>query len=212
MQDIPSLRQIHQSRTGHSFGFEGLGLEASFGNLLWDIRTYVELIELFCARISRAQDLAQLATYRNLIQYRLLSIQPDTGDERRQVCRLGALIFSYGVVYPLPDRGPLDTLTAQLKGMLQFQEILDLDNDVLLWLNMIAVMAAVGTSEMDWLALNLAHLSDAMQVRSWQDVRKLMHTYLWSDQACNKGGSDIWQCVAAVVQDNTWREFHAAPC
>ncbi|OAG35398.1 hypothetical protein AYO21_10408 [Fonsecaea monophora] len=56
--------------------------------------------------------------YRNLIQYRLLRL-PRYENREEELCRLGAMIFSYGVIYPVARPRPLRMLVAQLRNALE---------------------------------------------------------------------------------------------
>ncbi|KIW78480.1 hypothetical protein Z517_08316 [Fonsecaea pedrosoi CBS 271.37] len=56
--------------------------------------------------------------YRNLIQYRLLRL-PRYENREEELCRLGAMIFSYGVIYPVARPRPLRMLVAQLRNALK---------------------------------------------------------------------------------------------
>ncbi|KIX95697.1 uncharacterized protein Z520_08404 [Fonsecaea multimorphosa CBS 102226] len=56
--------------------------------------------------------------YRNLIQYRLLRL-PGYEQRVEELCRLGAMIFSYGVIFPVAKPKPLRTLAKHLKNALE---------------------------------------------------------------------------------------------
>src|SRR6202012_633859 len=53
-----------------------------------------------------------------LLQYRLLCL-PEYQQAGEELCRLGALIFSYGVIFPVARRKPLDVLVTRLRTALK---------------------------------------------------------------------------------------------
>ncbi|OAP65189.1 hypothetical protein AYL99_01161 [Fonsecaea erecta] len=56
--------------------------------------------------------------YRNLIQYRLLRL-PGCENQLEELCRLGAMIFSYGVIFPVARPEPLRLLVKRLRSALE---------------------------------------------------------------------------------------------
>ncbi|KIW73408.1 hypothetical protein PV04_01530 [Phialophora macrospora] len=100
--------------------------DTDFKDLLLDMRMYCRQLE----RIADGTDNDSLQTLsdtsvswetnvsRNIIQYRLLCL-PRYQDDDEELCRLGALIFSYGVVYPVARRKPMDILVEQLRTALE---------------------------------------------------------------------------------------------
>jgi Fungal specific transcription factor domain len=181
------------------FGFIDLPIETDFEDILWDMRTYIDLMELHCDGLFVNPEPARLATYRNLIQYRLLSLKWNTKNTRLSICRLAALIFSFGVIYPLADPDPLQQLCDDLQKLLErTPEIAD---DFIIWATMLGGIAALGTDRQDWFVQRLVAACRKRELRTWKSVKSGMRTFLWSERACDPGGLELWlQIVEAQCQ------------
>ena len=76
--------------------------ETDFQDLLLDMRMYCRQLENIIDEVERAGTDSSVTwetnVHRNLIQYRLLRLRKYRHNED-EICRLGALIFSFGVIY-----------------------------------------------------------------------------------------------------------------
>lgn len=104
-----------------------LGFSAELSQLFEAIRSYVHILEgIETRRI--ALDLPKIADQRNFIQHSALSLPPGVqisgpypeGLLLYDACRITALIFCLGVVFPLPyEASPLPILVDMLKQELE---------------------------------------------------------------------------------------------
>jgi len=178
------------------FGFIDLPIETDFEDILWDMRTYIDLMDLHCDGLFVNPEPARLATYRNLIQYRLLSLKWNTINTRLSICRLAALIFSFGVIYPLADPDPLQQLCDDLRKLLErMPEIAD---DFIIWATMLGGIAALGTDRQDWFVQRLVAACRKRELRTWKSVKTGMRTFVWSERACDPGGLELWLQIVEV--------------
>jgi hypothetical protein len=100
--------------------------DTDFKDLLLDMRMYCRQLERIADDIDDdgLQTLSDSSVSwetnvsRNLIQYRLLGL-PKYQDDDEELCRLVALIFSYGVIYPVARRKSMDILVKQLRTALE---------------------------------------------------------------------------------------------
>ncbi len=92
--------------------------DADLQDPLLDMRMYCRQLERIVDEIdcdgSDSSVTWETNVNRNLIQYRLLHL-PTYRNNDEEICRLGALIFSFGVIYPVARRKPLLMLVAQLE-------------------------------------------------------------------------------------------------
>lgn len=100
--------------------------DIEFQDLLLDMRMYCRHLAKLVDR-DDADDLQSLSdtsvpwetnVTRNIIQYRLLRLPRYTRNDE-EICRLAALIFSFGVIYPVARRKPLDRLLTYLTAAFQ---------------------------------------------------------------------------------------------
>lgn len=200
------------------FTFNAENLENSFGQL-GDVGLNLELVEVFQAmKIYTSMleayidgclvdpDLIQFCDQRNLIQHQLLSL-PSADNlsgislQKKQVyevCRISGIIYSIGVIFPLPGlTTPLTSLSRTLKHHLQYCDLnlyLSLTDliDIFLWAITIGGVAATGTHERQWFVKSLKRVAAAAQLDQWSDLKRSLKRILWLDNACDNAGQQVW--------------------
>ncbi|OQV02615.1 hypothetical protein CLAIMM_07774 [Cladophialophora immunda] len=121
------VRMIRPPRERLNEAFPALG-DVDFKDLLLDMRMYCRDLDRVAAEsgVSASGDDADLVpasvawethVYRNLIQYRLLRL-PRYESPEEELCRLGAMVFSYGVIFPVARPEPSRALVKQLRTAL----------------------------------------------------------------------------------------------
>jgi hypothetical protein len=200
------------------FTFKADDLEDSFGPL-GKIRLSPELVEVFQAMkiytsmleayidgSSLEPDLSKFCDQRNLLQHQLMSllsadkISGLSLQEKQvyEVCRISGIIYSIGVIFPLPDLTiPLTSLSRTLKHHLQVCDLnlylllTDLI-DIFLWAITMGGVAATGTHERAWFVKSLKRQAVAVQLSQWSDLKQSLKRILWLDSACDKAGQQLW--------------------
>jgi len=155
------------------------------------MQAYCELVSLYCDASASTPRLEVIAAHRNLIQYRLLSREAGSGQS--ELCRVVALIFSYGVIYPFPNPEPMALLVSRLEMVIQEVTV---DCELLLWALVIGGIGAARTSPEAWYIKELIKLRRRMNLRSWNEAKMILRDYLWLDRACDQGALELWLCVS----------------
>ena len=194
--DLPVLRQRQQAATGAALHFPTAELEEAFLVTIWDIRCYLDMVEAHGKGSWRPGQQTPLATYRNVIQHRLLSIDSDPSKPHRELWRLAVLLFSSVVVYPLQNRAPMLYYMSDITRLLESGR--HVDGDFRLWLLMLGGMAAENEPLQSWYVTQLKEIIGT-QRRLWSDIRAVLHGFLWLDSACGEGGLELW---LRVLQDS----------
>lgn len=194
--DIPVVRQRHQEETIIPFSFPVVALEGDFQDLLWDIRCYLDRVQVYYVGTWTTPPHIPLALFRNLIQHRILSIDRDVSNISRELCRLAVLLFSSVVVYPLQNLAPMQQYLEELTRILQNPN--DIDADFKLWLLFLGAMATA--DQMTW---QLWYISELRYLvprygRDWLTVRGVLKSFLWLDTACGEGALEVWQRVMLI--------------
>lgn len=165
------------------------------------------------------QDMSML---RDLIEHSLLSYEFIENSLDEQLCWTVCLIFVHCVVYPLPNRAPLEILLDRLIGLssqsikLRREERRGTNLDPTLstsactisfhaWAAMIGAMACHPTDSSRrnvFFAQFRAALAalDALS-SSWKPVKSLVQQFIWLDRACDKGGLAIFEACREYVDD-----------
>jgi hypothetical protein len=184
--EVASLRHKHQEeRPASPFG--QLHLDEEFTDLLADMQAYCELVDRYCDASASAPSRGVMSVHRNLIQYRLLSREAGSGES--ELCRIVALIFSYGVIFPFPDPQPMALLVKRLEMVVQEVKA---DNELLLWALVMGGIGAACTSSEAWYMKELIKLTWRMNLRSWSKAKNILRDYLWSDRTCDQGALELW--------------------
>lgn len=171
----------------------------NFKDLLLDMRMYCRLLNRSYDDLQTALSSWEMNIQRNLIQYRLLSL-PRGEDE---ICRLAALIFSHGVIFPLARMHPLRILVRQLVAeMERHVEWDDNPSEFLLWVTVVGGIAAAGSLREGFYLRALKRLATDLHVVGYGDLRDIMHNYLWLDRACDNGATQLWMRAMSVGEES----------
>lgn len=212
---------LNESRRGMSLqtmlGFLQSDVERGFGRLqdigvTWQMAealqagyTYVNIVK---ACLGGSYDESLLADQRNCTQYTLLSLPPSTDlptytshpteSTTYEACRLATLVFSVGVIFPIPTPNtPLPRLSQQLHSVLQQPTSTGLWTSPnaripLIWILILGGIAATNTPQRPFFVSALAETAHRSGLSSWQDVKRILEMMLWYDLACDEAGELLW--------------------
>lgn len=184
-----------------------LGLSPELSQLFEAVRSYIHILEGIEKR-RIPLDLSKIADQRNFIQHSALCLPPGIQIAGRDpmglllydACRIAALIFCLGVVFPLPyETSPLPVLADKLKQ--ELEKILKIpwpllesrrENDVLLWVVVMGGIAAAGTGKRPWFAAQIRDLARKNGVRGWSELAIIMERMLWLGSTCDHAGRELW--------------------
>nr|XP_036574323.1 MFS sugar transporter [Colletotrichum truncatum]XP_036582396.1 MFS sugar transporter [Colletotrichum truncatum]KAF6780735.1 MFS sugar transporter [Colletotrichum truncatum]KAF6791100.1 MFS sugar transporter [Colletotrichum truncatum] len=164
----------------------------NFREILLDLKLCCRLIHTFHGRIALDSETSKFISYRNLIMYRLLSLPLGQAE----ICRLTTLIFSYGVIYPLPDPRVIRKLASQLNEAILSRSLTESEDDkFLLWAAVIGGIAAAGTSIYGSFVLEVRRYARSLELREWDSVLDILKEYIWLGKACDAGGKALWMAA-----------------
>ena len=116
-----------------------------------------------------------------------------------EVCRLSTLLFACGVTFPTPTSSGWDrNLVGAIKTTI---EMLSFDNepaiflDTLLWVTVLAGIAAQNTDERDWFVDTICGIVLERGLSLWDDVKVILLSFLWMEIACDRGAALLWDEV-----------------
>lgn len=168
-------------------------------------------IDLHQHGVKTISDMELFIDNRNAIQHRLMSLQG--GDELLseevsspliyESMRLVGIIYSAAVTFPMPPyQGIFRRLTSRLKPILEESRVdpcWQTDPNSLLWVLIIAGIAALDSEERNWYVQTLADVSRSLNLWDWSDVVTRMSPYLWLGSACGSGGRLLWSEVVCCM-------------
>ena len=175
-------------------------VDDSLKDILLDMKLICRLIEKFSGSIQFDSHTSKFVQYRDLIQYRLLSLSRG----RDEICRLATMIFNYGVIFTIPDPRPIQALAKELHWLMLDSEFTARENkEFLLWAAFIGGIAATGGAFPNVFITLVAQHATALRLSDWSAVVRVLERFLWLDLACGDSARDLW--VAAVKDMNPSR-------
>jgi hypothetical protein len=190
-----------------------IGFTAQLAEVFQAMKAYITIVERYQQGCMVEPDMCQLSDQRNLIQYHLLSLSSarEFGQNFSQncpvyeICRLAGLIFSIGVIFPLPAQtAPFQTLVRLLQVELQR---LNLESTwctpdgrrVLIWALTLGSIAAAGFPEKTCFVAALGKLVVHYGLSRWRDLKQVLESILWLDTACDSAAQQLWDEIKSSV-------------
>ncbi|KAJ5853208.1 hypothetical protein N7534_005751 [Penicillium rubens] len=170
------------------------------------VHTYIGIIK---ASPNSTKDVPLLTDQRNITQHTLLCLSPasdlhsffshPTHAATYEACRLAALVFGVGVIFPIPAQDtPLNTLARLIRSVLLQPTSTDLWSSPstrlpLIWVLTLGGIAANGIPERAWFASALGDITRRTGLNSWASVKAVLASMLWYDAACDTAAETLWQ-------------------
>ncbi|OQE27135.1 hypothetical protein PENFLA_c006G04530 [Penicillium flavigenum] len=170
------------------------------------VHTYIGIIK---ASPNSTKDVSLLTDQRNITQHTLLCLSPasdlhaffshPTHAATYEACRLAALVFGVGVIFPIPAQNtPLNTLARLIRSVLLQPTSTDLWSSPstrlpLIWVLTLGGIAANDTPERAWFASALGDITRRTGLNSWASVKAVLASMLWYDAACDTAAETLWQ-------------------
>ncbi|OAP62863.1 hypothetical protein AYL99_02090 [Fonsecaea erecta] len=245
LQDkMPALR-MQQRRVGVEM-YQHLPLDSPLAEIFQDIHLFCSSI---CSLVSRLNPGAHgqdgnrdssstssppsadtlssedVVLLRNLVEYRLLAYSADSNNWTESVTWTSAMIFTHGVVFPLPHSASLNILVCRLREALRARRAdihhlasrceplrgaafetspgLDPDPDkrLVIWAAMMGVMATSDSQAEEERVFFLNTLRTYLSgsgISSWAQLKSILEAYLWVDWACDMGGLAVWEMLSTI--------------
>lgn len=204
----------HQGDLGK--GFRKLGLDDHMKSVLEEMSDYTALIDAYLHATTPVPEISAMIDRRNSVQHALTSLPAANGLRETQSgfialyepIRLTMLIYSLGVIFPLPPmKGTHRKLVLLLKIAFEAMDSYEqAQTPVILWVLTLGGIAALGMLERRWFVKELSRLLATSPVyRVWQYAVEEFHSYLWLDSACEPGGRLLWD---EVTQESSFDRFN----
>ncbi|OQV06707.1 hypothetical protein CLAIMM_11244 isoform 2 [Cladophialophora immunda] len=230
---MPTLRMaaaltIQHARVGGEI-HQHLSLNSALGEIFEDIQILCSWISTL-VRLSPANfqgghrdsssghmaSSEDVMVLRNLIEYRLLAHSPDPNNFVENLMWTSAMIFTHGVIFPLPHPEPMKVLVRRLCDTLRGEgnhlggpsqprsfhlPYLTLDNRILVWAATMGIMATSGSQakERAFFLESLGRYLGGSDVSTWTQLKSILQAYLWADWACDAGGCAIWEMLSVTT-------------
>lgn len=199
----------------HNLGqYYRIGFTQELAATFYAMKIYTSMLDSYQRGTLKDLDLSLIADQRNIIQHHILSL-PAAADTKAvfvtklsgvyEVCRIAALIFSMGVIFPLQILcTAYNPLVKQLKQKLfDLKDKMDIYQpevlDLVIWVTALGAIAADNTPERNWFVHELKHLTEPLLLYSWNNLEERLKEILWLRNACNDAGCRLWR----EVQDAT---------
>lgn len=182
-----------------------IGITSNMAEAFQAAFTYINIVR---ASLVNGYDLPLLADRRNLTQHTLLSLLPSaeiptsfshpTKATTYDICRLTALIFSVGVMFPIPAQNtPLKSLAKQIRTQLSLPTASAMwtappNRIPLIWTLMLGGIAATDTPERPFFVSALGETARRSELTTWPEIRRALDMMLWYDVACDEAARILW--------------------
>jgi len=173
-----------------------------------------------------AQSLRRLMDQRNFVQHNLMLLVPtppattDTTEMQRELrqqhdhdhdhehehpmhrlARLGTLIYSLLVVFPLPAvAAPFQQLSQEVRLQLSQPTVEARWNegawpDLILWVSVLGAVASIGTPDRPWYLGTLDRLTRRLKLNSWPSMKERLRLFLWFEYTNDSDGLKLWRDI-----------------
>lgn len=215
----------------YDFGhFKAVGMTHNMAEAFHAARLYISTIEMYLDGKLRCPDLTLIIDQRNLIHFTILTLPstiPKTSSSPSspssppilhpdtiiyEATRLAALVYSAGVILPLPaGSSPLPLLVGLIQSTLQYPNSpLSLSSTttaasssssstsspaadtLLIWTLTLGAIAAEQNHARAWFVTALGHELRRTSILSWGMLRDTLKEVLWFDRACDRPGRRLW--------------------
>jgi hypothetical protein len=183
---------------------QAIGATSQMAEAFQAIHTYISIIK---TNPTSVRDVSLLADQRNLTQHTLLSLPPAADlhtffslshAATYEACRLAALIFGVGVLFPIPAQNtPLNNLARLIQGVLQQPNSSELWSAAttrmpLIWILTLGGIAANDIPERTWFVSALADTMSQTGVQTWHSLKAILEAMIWYDAACDLAAEALW--------------------
>jgi hypothetical protein len=169
--------------------------------LRWIIQ-YTFAVDDHVERRPEAQTLRVLMDQRNFVQHNLMLLTPDPAEADEELpmhrlARLGTVIYSLLVVFPIPAiAAPFQQLAEEVRAQLSLPAVQARWGeaaDLILWATVMGAVAAVGTPDRPWYVMTLDRLTRRLNVNTWSGIKERLRLFLWFDYTNDADGRKLWK-------------------
>jgi hypothetical protein len=183
---------------------QAIGATSQMAEAFQAVHAYISIIK---TNPTSVRDVSLLADQRNLTQHTLISLAPAADlhtffslshAATYEACRLAALIFGVGVLFPIPAQNtPLNNIARLIQGVLQQPNSSELwsapaTRIPLLWILTLGGIAANETPERAWFVSVLANIMSQTGLQNWPSLKTVLESMIWYDAACDLAAEALW--------------------
>ncbi|KAL4733931.1 hypothetical protein BDV11DRAFT_213281 [Aspergillus similis] len=185
--------------------FKNAGLPFPLAYVSQGFVMYSSMVHAYVNGDNIPHDTGLLCDIRNLVHFHVMALPAGVDFDDNELhpvyeaCRIALIIYSVGVIFPIPPVGsPIQLLAVLLhrelsKETLLDQHTLEAGNGLLAWLITMGGIAAHHTKERSWFARELAAVTSRTSISSWSSLRAQLKAFPWLDCACDNGGERLWE-------------------
>lgn len=149
-----------------------------------------------------APSLRALMDQRNFVQHSLMLLTPDVAGTQEEhpmhrLARLGTVIYSLLVVFPLPAiAAPFAQLAQEVRGQLSQPSVearWSEASDLILWVTVMGAIASIGTPDRQWYLGILDRLTRRLMINTWTSMREHLRLFLWFEYTNDSDGLKLWR-------------------
>lgn len=223
----PSLRDYFDVGLGeYEFGvhkFSSYGLPPDLAEIFHEIRSYSSIIEQYINGDIAQPDMRMICDQRNLVHFHVMSLPPWSAldpvelNPIYEACRIAAIIYSVGVVFPLPGVGaPLPCLSNLLREELQNSNLYESwhgseGSDLFIWVLTMGAIAATDMPHREWFVGIMARYNKQAHLTDWVQLKRILKNVVWVDSACDDAGEKLWNDINQSRQESHRSETFEPP-
>jgi hypothetical protein len=213
LADDPSLnvlsKPIEDSRGRGFLGLLSLGLTGEALAIVLDMVKLSALIEGYCENTLRNPNLIALICARNKVHHRLLSLPTGskleysigTSFKLYECCRLAALAYATASLFVIPiSTGAQHRLVLEIQAAtkdVSWDTLYGCGGKFYIWVLFLAGIWAERLPERPWFVERLRGLLELEGIFRWQELKRIVVTFLWMSSVCDDGGMRLWDDVAS---------------
>ncbi|KAL2812642.1 hypothetical protein BJX63DRAFT_241233 [Aspergillus granulosus] len=177
------------------------------------MRAYVSLVEVYQDGADGGVDTLTMCDIRNLVQWHVMALEPasELGPWLLQcpvyeACRLALMIFGVGVTFPLPPGVALfsklaSTMRVELQAALEQRSVLENTRSIqaCCWCLVLGGIVAEPHEEKQWFVQELRRTLAVLKISTWDQLKRVLRSFLWLDSACDVGGRQLWVEIDALL-------------
>lgn len=222
---LPTLLGFTHLDIERKFGkFKPIGITPEMTETFQAAWVYTRIVHTYIKGAIPKADLSLLTDQRNLVHHTIISLSsatlttpssPSTYHHPQKIIyeatRLAALIYSIGVIFPLPaGSSPLFKLASLVQAILKLPSSPSSPTSscsasntciwtsstaagtLLFWILVLGGIAAENRPERPWFVTALGHTARRASIVSWDELRGRLEEVLWLDLACEQPGRRLW--------------------
>lgn len=169
--------------------------------LRWIIQ-YTFAIDDYVQKRHEAQTPSRLGDERNFVQHSLMLLSPTAIEMKQEhpmhrLCRLGILIYSLLVVYPMPAvAAPFHRLAQEVQAQLSQASVQSRWTEapeLILWVTVLGAIASIGSQYREWYLTTLDRLTKRLNLGTWSAMKERLGMFLWYETTNDEDGFRLWK-------------------